>query len=160
LRHLVKSRNTLAADQRSDIPITAGLADNVQSLGFLRKYGRFCACVEFSKGLLQTCPVIAMMSSMSASGSAGHHPASAYHDGTVITLDPVSTAPEGWNDFLVAYNEFCSKNGGSPLFNQTPFLTHAQVKKALGARLTNSSNISGASTNRFLTPHSAILGKT
>jgi L-gulonolactone oxidase len=47
----------------------------------------------------------------------------------------VSTAPDGWNDFLVAHNEFCSKNGGAPLFNQTPFLTYDQVRKALGARI-------------------------
>jgi hypothetical protein len=57
------------------------------------------------------------------------------HDGTRITIDPVSTCGPGWNEYLVAYNEFCSRNGGAPLFNQTPFLTHAQVKKALGPRL-------------------------
>ena len=57
------------------------------------------------------------------------------YDGTRITIDPVSTAPEGWNDFLVAYNEFCSGHGGCPLFNQTPFLTYEQVQKALGPRL-------------------------
>jgi FAD/FMN-containing dehydrogenase len=56
-------------------------------------------------------------------------------DGTVMTVDPVSTAGPGWPEFLDAYNEFCSRNGGAPLFNQTARLTRAQVEKAFGARL-------------------------
>ena len=32
------------------------------------------------------------------------------------------------------YNDFCSDHGGVPLLNQTPFLTRAQVEKALGDR--------------------------
>jgi FAD/FMN-containing dehydrogenase len=57
-----------------------------------------------------------------------------YH-GTAMTLDPVSTAGPGWPEFLDAYNEFCSRNGASPLFNQTARLTPAQVEKSFGARL-------------------------
>ena len=56
------------------------------------------------------------------------------YDGTVMTIDPVSTANPGWNEFLDAYNEFCIGHGGIPLFNQTPRLTRAQVQKALGDR--------------------------
>ena len=56
-------------------------------------------------------------------------------DGHAMTVDPVSTAGPGWPEFLDAYNEFCSRNGGSPLFNQTARLTPAQVEKAFGARL-------------------------
>src|SRR6476660_2568438 len=57
------------------------------------------------------------------------------YDGTVMTLDPVSTANPGWEDFLVAYNRFCVDLGGRPLLNQTPGLTPAIVQGAFGDRL-------------------------
>ncbi len=56
-------------------------------------------------------------------------------DGNVITFDPVSTGDAGWEQFLVAYNNFCSQHGGSPLFNQSNALTRWQVEKAFGDRL-------------------------
>ena len=56
-------------------------------------------------------------------------------DGAVMTLDPVSTGAEGWNDFLHAYNEFCSEHNGVPLFNQSKWLTRKQVRKAFGVRV-------------------------
>ncbi|MFD0986522.1 FAD-binding protein [Methyloligella solikamskensis] len=49
-----------------------------------------------------------------------------------LSIDPASTGGKEWETFLKAYNEFCSENGGSPLFNQTPFLTRDQVHKAFG----------------------------
>ena len=52
----------------------------------------------------------------------------------MITIDPVSTANPGWQQFLPVYNQFCSDHGGVPLLNQTPFLSRAQVEKALGDR--------------------------
>lgn len=55
-------------------------------------------------------------------------------DGTVMTIDPVSTANPGWEDFLVAYNQFCTARNGLPLLNQTPGLTAAVVQKAYGDR--------------------------
>ena len=55
-------------------------------------------------------------------------------DGNVMTIDPVSTANPGWNDFLPAYNQFCSDHGGIPLPNQTPQVTRAQLEKGLGDR--------------------------
>jgi hypothetical protein len=57
-----------------------------------------------------------------------------YH-GNAMTLDPVSTAGPGWPEFLDAYNQFCSDNGASPLFNQTARLTPPQIEKAFGHRL-------------------------
>ena len=57
------------------------------------------------------------------------------YNGAVMTLDPVSTGSEGWNDFLRAYNVFCSKHNGVPLFNQSKWLTRKQVRKAFGARV-------------------------
>lgn len=56
--------------------------------------------------------------------------------GNVMTFDPVSTGDAGWEEFLVAYNDFCSRHGGSPLFNQTNSLTRSQVEKAFGDRRT------------------------
>jgi FAD/FMN-containing dehydrogenase len=56
-------------------------------------------------------------------------------DGTVMTLDPVSTANPGWDDFLAAYNQFCVGLNGKPLLNQTPGLTAAILQGAYGDRL-------------------------
>jgi FAD/FMN-containing dehydrogenase len=55
--------------------------------------------------------------------------------GDVITFDPVFTGNPGFEKFLVAYNEFCSERDGVPLFNQTAFLSRAQVRKAFGDRI-------------------------
>ena len=55
-------------------------------------------------------------------------------NGNAMTIDPVSTANPGWEEFLLAYNQFCSDRGGTPLLNQTKGLTRAQVEKALGER--------------------------
>jgi FAD/FMN-containing dehydrogenase len=57
------------------------------------------------------------------------------YDGTVMTIDPVSTGDPGWEEFLAAYNAFCSAHGGVPLFNQTYGLTRDQVQAAFGDRL-------------------------
>ena len=57
-----------------------------------------------------------------------------YH-GNVMTLDPVSTSNPGWDEYLVAYNQFCSDRNGVPLFNQTANLTPEIMKKAVGDRL-------------------------
>uniref|UniRef100_UPI000B4A4565 FAD-binding oxidoreductase n=1 Tax=Calothrix rhizosoleniae TaxID=888997 RepID=UPI000B4A4565 len=55
--------------------------------------------------------------------------------GNVLTLDPVSTGNPGWEDFLTAYNDFCSHQGGVPLFNQSRGITPKQTRKAFGDRL-------------------------
>ena len=57
------------------------------------------------------------------------------YDGTMMTIDPVSTANEGWSTFLEAYNVFCSDRGGIPLLNQTRGITVPQAQKAFGDRL-------------------------
>lgn len=57
------------------------------------------------------------------------------YDGTVMTIDPVSTANPGWDDFLTAYNQFCMDRNGLPLPNQTPGLTAAMLQKAYGNKL-------------------------
>jgi hypothetical protein len=55
-------------------------------------------------------------------------------DENILTIDPVSTANPGWQDYLVAYNQFCAERNGKPLLNQTPKLTPEIVKKAFGDR--------------------------
>jgi L-gulonolactone oxidase len=52
-----------------------------------------------------------------------------------LTLDPVSTGGPGWPEFLAAYNAFCSHHNGTPLFNQTPAVTPAQVRQAFGPEI-------------------------
>jgi FAD/FMN-containing dehydrogenase len=58
------------------------------------------------------------------------------YDGPVMTIDPVSTANPGWDEFIDAYNQFCSDRNGRPLPNQTPGLTAAMLRKAYGDKLT------------------------
>jgi FAD/FMN-containing dehydrogenase len=56
-------------------------------------------------------------------------------EGPTLSIDPASTGGKEWEEFLRAYNEFCSARGGQPLFNQTPFLTREQAQKAFAERL-------------------------
>ena len=58
------------------------------------------------------------------------------YDGPVMTIDPVSTANPGWDQFLDAYNQFCIERDGRPLPNQTPGLTADMLRKAYGEKLT------------------------
>jgi len=74
------------------------------------------------------------------------------YDGTVMTIDPVSTANPGWDDFLSAYNQFCSDRNGVPLLNQTPLLNSEIVKKAYGDKLT----ILAAARKQY-DPHDRLL---
>jgi FAD/FMN-containing dehydrogenase len=55
--------------------------------------------------------------------------------GPVITVDPSSTGDEGWEDFVIDFNEFCGQRGGVPLLNQTRSLTVEQMNVAFGPRL-------------------------
>ena len=52
-----------------------------------------------------------------------------------MTLDPVTTGDLGWDDFIGAYSELCSRLGGVPLFTQTNGIKPQQAKKALLGRL-------------------------
>jgi L-gulonolactone oxidase len=56
-------------------------------------------------------------------------------EGPGMSIDPASTGGPEWEEFLHAYNDFCSDRGGTPLFNQTPFLTREMVRRAFGTRL-------------------------
>jgi FAD/FMN-containing dehydrogenase len=63
------------------------------------------------------------------------------YDGTIMTIDPVSTANPGWFEYLDAYNQFCSDRNGRPLLNQTPGLTPAILQKAYGDKLKQFSDV-------------------
>jgi FAD/FMN-containing dehydrogenase len=41
------------------------------------------------------------------------------YSGPMITLEPSSTGEQGWDDFLIDFNDFASGMGGTPTFNQT-----------------------------------------
>ena len=56
------------------------------------------------------------------------------HDSNALSIDPVSTGGPEWEEFLKAFNVFCSERDGHPLLNQTKHLTAAQVRKAYGIR--------------------------
>ena len=56
-------------------------------------------------------------------------------DGPAMTIDPVSTGNPGWNEFIDAYNRFCSDRNGKPVLNQTCGLTPDLARKAFGGRL-------------------------
>ena len=56
-------------------------------------------------------------------------------DGDVMTIDPVATGGPEWDKFMIAYNAFCRRYGGKPLFNQSPHLTREDVLQAYGDRV-------------------------
>ena len=51
-----------------------------------------------------------------------------------MTTDPVSVGQHGWDEFLHAYNNFCSSHGGAPLFNRGTAAVGVvcQVKQGIG----------------------------
>ncbi len=54
--------------------------------------------------------------------------------GPVFTLEPSSTGDQGWDEFLIDFNDFASALGGVPTFNQTRALQPEHVAKAFGER--------------------------
>ena len=57
-------------------------------------------------------------------------------DGPMLTLSPLSTQLEGWDDFVFEFSEFAMANKGVPLFNQSKNATGAYVSERFGTRLT------------------------
>jgi hypothetical protein len=56
------------------------------------------------------------------------------YSGPMFTLEPSSTGDEGWDDYLIDFNDFATLNGGVPTFNQTRALQPDHVSKAFGER--------------------------
>ncbi len=57
------------------------------------------------------------------------------YDGPAFTIEPSSSGEKGWDDFLIDFNDFASKLGGTPTFNQTRALQPQHVSRAFGERL-------------------------
>jgi FAD/FMN-containing dehydrogenase len=57
------------------------------------------------------------------------------YSGPMFTLEPSSTGDQGWDDFLIDFNDFASSHGGTPTFNQTRALQPEHVAKAFGERV-------------------------
>jgi FAD/FMN-containing dehydrogenase len=56
------------------------------------------------------------------------------YSGPMVTLEPSSTGEQGWDDFLIDFNDFASLHGGTPTFNQTRALQPEHVAKSFGER--------------------------
>src|SRR5277367_1182373 len=59
---------------------------------------------------------------------------SASYSGPMFTLEPSSSGEQGWDDFLIDFNDFAASHGGIPTFNQTRALQPEHVAKAFGER--------------------------
>ena len=139
LIYLVSSSNTVPTDQIIRYPHKSGRSKYTFSiwafseesyLPILRSYFAFCRDYYREKGF--RCDLVNVGYRISADTSSLF--SYSFH-GPVMTFDPVSTGARGWDDFLVAYNEFCSENGGIPLFNQTKWLNRELVRRAFGDRI-------------------------
>ncbi|QIE54654.1 FAD-binding protein [Pikeienuella piscinae] len=160
---VLKDRNSSPADQIIRYSETAGFASYTFSIwAFPResyaetilKY--FAFCKQYYKDNHYRCDML----------NVGYHIAedrsslfSYTRRGPALTLDPVATGLPGWEGFLYAYNDFCSRNDGRPLFNQTGSLSPLQARKAFGpeidAFLVHRRRMDP--DDRFYTPHFRAL---
>jgi FAD/FMN-containing dehydrogenase len=56
------------------------------------------------------------------------------YSGPMFTLEPSSSGEQGWDDFLIDFNDFASAHGGTPTFNQTRALQPEHIAKSFGER--------------------------
>jgi hypothetical protein len=96
----------------------------------LEEYCNFCIAYEARTGYRCDLPSVGY-----AIGRDVEAMLSYCWEGATLSIDPASTGGPEWEAFLKVYNQFCSDRRGVPLFNQTPFLTREQVRKAFGVRL-------------------------
>lgn len=139
LNWILKDRNTIPTDQLIRYPEKSGWSSYTFSIwafseesytSILRAYFEFCR--EYYQKNGYRCNMLNVGYRIYKDTSSLF---SYSFNGNVMTLDPVSTGDPGWNEFLVAYNDFCSMNEGVPLFNQTKAITPSQAKRAFGDRL-------------------------
>jgi L-gulonolactone oxidase len=96
----------------------------------LDEYCNFCIAFEAKTGYRCNLPTVGY-----AIGRDVEALLSYSWEGATLSIDPASTGGPEWEEFLHHYNEFCSERRGVPLFNQTPFLTRKQARRAFGVRL-------------------------
>lgn len=139
LKKLVSSNYTIPTDQLIRYPHKSGRSKYTFSIWafpeeeytkVLRAYFAFCKSYYEESGY--RCDLLnvgyRILSDQSSLFSYSY-------DGNVMTIDPVSTGAKGWDEFLQAYNRFCSELGGVPLFNQTKWIEPLQATKAFGPNL-------------------------
>jgi hypothetical protein len=135
---VMKSDNTVAADQIIRYPLVAGGSKYTFSLWAFPEdnYPQVISdCFDFCRQYYKDKSYRIDMLFVGYRVAQDQNSLLSYsYDGNAMTIDPVSTANPGWEDFLIAYNQFSSDRGGIPLLNQTKGITRAQVEKALGAR--------------------------
>ncbi|MBR9910937.1 MAG: FAD-dependent oxidoreductase [Gammaproteobacteria bacterium] len=136
---LLRDCNSSPADQIIRYPETAGFASYTFSIwAFPRaSYGQalldyFEFCRNYHRANGYRCDLLNVGYSIAADRQSQF---SYSRRGPVLTLDPVATGADGWPEFLDAYNEFCHQHQGTPLFNQTPGITPAQVQAAFAAEI-------------------------
>ncbi|VAW78935.1 FIG00546255: Oxidoreductase, FAD-binding protein [hydrothermal vent metagenome] len=139
LRFILHGKNTSASAQMIRYPNTSGRSGYTFSIwtfaedkypDILRGYFQFCK--EYYRKHNYRCDMLNVGYRVEQDQASL---LSYSVDSTVLTLDPVSTGSPGWNEFLRAYNHYCSEQGGIPLFNQTKWLTPKQARKAFGDRI-------------------------
>jgi hypothetical protein len=139
LENLIKSDNTVAGDQMIRYPPVGDASRYTFSLWAFPKADYpavLQACFDFCRQYYQQNGYRINMLFAGYWVAQDQSSLLSYsYDGGMMTIDPVSTANQGWDQFLTAYNQFCSDRAVIPLFNQTNGLTRAQVQKALGSRL-------------------------
>jgi FAD/FMN-containing dehydrogenase len=136
---IIRGRNTIATDQQIRYPAQATNSRYTFSIwafpeeryaATLRDYFAFARDYYRRHGYRPNMTHVGYRIARDTSA-----PFSYSYAGNVMTIDPVSTGDLGWEEFLLAYNRFCSERDGVPLFNQTWGLTRAQVERAFGERL-------------------------
>ncbi|MEZ5403167.1 MAG: FAD-binding oxidoreductase [Bryobacteraceae bacterium] len=139
LENVIRSKNTVATDQIIRYPEKSDDSRYTFSLWAFpeEKYGKILpAYAKWVKSYYNTEGYRTNMLHVGYRIAQDRKSTLSYSwDGSVMTIDPVSTANPGWKPFLAAFNEWCSERGGVPLPNQTFGFTRTQAVAALGARL-------------------------
>ena len=139
LENIVSSDNTIPGDQIINYPAVSNESRYTFSLfafpedqfpSALTDFVKFCKDYYSQKGYRSNLLYVGYRIAQDQKALLSYS-----WDGTVMTIDPVSTANPGWADFLDAYNQFCSDRNGLPLLNQTPRLSAAIMRKAYGDKL-------------------------
>lgn len=139
VHYFLKDRHTVPTDQMILYPERAGSSGYTFSIWAFpeENYGRilrdyYAFCRDYYDRTGYRCNMLNVAYRIAEDTSSLF---SYSFDGPVMTLDPVSTGDPGWDDFLKAYNDFCSQIDGVPLFNQTKWITPEHAKRAFGERL-------------------------
>lgn len=139
MRIIMRSNSTSAADQLIRFPPKGGNTKYCFSLWafpehmfpqMVRDYFDFCANYYKEHGYRSNMLNVGYRINQDDSSLFSY-----CWDGICMTVDPVGTGDPGWQEFLKAYNVFCSERGGRPLFNQTRWLTPEQGRRAFGDKL-------------------------